>query len=220
MSYLTSLKVISCKRDPWYALSLIAVGHFLQKSPIISGTFAKRDLQRKASYAYPPSCSWRTFEIQYVWNGLLRICTGFCQIPGGLPAKRFLLRDDRAIDLYGLLRFGADTRHQQDAQLEFWQVCVFIYLYIYIYICIYIYIYIYIHMYIYIRIHICVCISVYIYIHICVYIYIHMYTIYTYMCVYIYIFICMRAFLVWIWYGVATIRRLLKMIGLFCKKAL
>ena len=31
-------------------------GHFLQKSPIISGSFAKRDLQLKASYASLPPC--------------------------------------------------------------------------------------------------------------------------------------------------------------------
>jgi len=33
------------------------IGRFPQKSPIISGSFAKRDLQLKASYASLPPCS-------------------------------------------------------------------------------------------------------------------------------------------------------------------
>jgi len=36
---------------------LILIGHFLQKSPAISGSFAEGDLQSKESYALQPSCT-------------------------------------------------------------------------------------------------------------------------------------------------------------------
>ena len=43
---------------------LIFVGHFLQMSPIISGSFAKNDLQLRASYGSPPPRTHNSYIIK------------------------------------------------------------------------------------------------------------------------------------------------------------
>jgi len=47
---------------------LIFVSHFLQTSPIIRGSFAENDLQRKVSDGSSPPCR-RVFVFDLLWGG-------------------------------------------------------------------------------------------------------------------------------------------------------
>ena len=60
-----------------YVRCLIFIRHFLQKSPIISGSFAKRDVQFKASCAFSPPCALHRWcpcwcLVMYSWKKFMQ----------------------------------------------------------------------------------------------------------------------------------------------------
>jgi len=51
---------------------LIFMGHFLQKSPILSDSFAGKDLQLKTSYGSSPPCMWHRWVVIHSYGYFTR----------------------------------------------------------------------------------------------------------------------------------------------------
>ena len=121
---------------------LIFIGHFLQKSPIIGGTFAANDLQLQVSYVSAPSCTYNM--IIELTNMYVGVCVYMC------------------ICVYIRIRIYIYMCIYMCIHVYMVYICIRIYIYIYIY-----YLYIYVYVYIYTYIYICICVYIYIYIHAC-----------------------------------------------------
>ena len=71
---------------------LIFTGHFLQKSPIISGSFAKNDLQLKASYKSSPTCMLEGAKVSELTFGIVLLPDKIRPRPSALSSLRSTMR--------------------------------------------------------------------------------------------------------------------------------
>ena len=128
--YLIHASATGWRRVKW---CLISIGHFPRKSPIHSGSFAKNDLQPKASYDSTPPC---TYIYTRDYQTYVYVSYDLCKHTYEVCGIRHIQR----------LNGGFLCGRLKGQIMAFWGWYCLVYI---IYICMYKYIHTYMHTYIY-----------------------------------------------------------------------